>query len=134
VGQRFPHKHRYEDHQLRMPVFSFVIPAWFYLHTPKSLFPRHLAAMTVGREKGIRCLIPKEEACPSDSELSRSVRLCYFRLTSSVDAILCQDGPQMIFTAGANHVDQLGVIFHSSFAFFVSFRVPGSIYLNLHYE
>jgi len=33
-----------------------------------------------------------------------------FILTSSVDAILCQDGPQTIFPAGANHADQLGVI------------------------
>jgi len=74
----------------------------------------------------------------SGSQIVSELIQCYFRLTSSVDAILCQDGATDDFSSWRKsrgsvrgNIDN---IFHSSFAFFVCFRVPGSIYLNLHYD
>ena len=69
-----------------MPVFSFWIthlglhPYAKVLH----LFLRHLAVIMVGQKRGIHCLIPKEEVCPS--KFSRWVWLPFTSLTTLTSA------------------------------------------------
>jgi hypothetical protein len=65
---------------------SFWSPAWFYCHVTRAT-----------------CDI-------SSSWITSELIKWYFRLTSSMDAILCQDGRQTNFPGCANHVAQLGVI------------------------
>ena len=51
------------------------------------LFLRHLAVIMVGQKKGIRCLILKEEACPS--KFSRWVRLPFTQIQITYHTNCC---------------------------------------------